>query len=162
MSSVQNDGFQVRAPKPIDVRYLKNETIPWVSIAEVNAGINAAYRYQGLTVLIGSREFWYIGGISDGSLVPKTASDTIINLTADGFYEFPTGNLIIAVVVTPDIDLGGFKAGSSMGAEDFIPAMQLPGDITTAITVAIWRNANQRIYFGGVSGSNTSIIIKTV
>jgi hypothetical protein len=162
MSSVQNDGFQIRAPKPIDVRYLKNEIIPWTSVAEVNTGINSAYRYQGLTVLIGSTEYWYIGGITDDKLIPKKTGDTILTLTSDGFYQFPTGQLVMAIVITPDVPLAAFKAGSSNGAEDFIPAMVVPEDITTAIVVAIWRNAAQRIYFGGVSGSNTSIIIKTL
>jgi hypothetical protein len=162
MSSIQNDAFDIRAPKPIDKRYLKNELIPWTSVVEVNSGINSAYRYQGLTVLISSTEYWYIGGITDDKLVPKKTGDIIVTLSSDGFYEFPTNNLVMAIVVTPDIPLGAFKAGSSNGAEDFIPAMAVPEDITTAIVVAIWRSSGQRIYFGGVSGSNTSIIIKTL
>lgn len=161
MSTPQNDAFDIRSPKPIDKRYLKSETIPWTSVAEVNAGINVAYRYQGLTVLINSREYWYIGGVTDDKLEPKTASDNIINLSSDGNYEFPTNSLVMALVITPDVTLPAFKAGSSPGAEDFVPAMSLE-PVTTAITVSIWRNAGQRIYFGGISGSNTSIIIKTI
>ena len=161
MSTPQNDAFDIRAPKPIDKRYLKNETIPWVSVAEVNTEIVSAYRYQGLTVLIGNREYWYIGGIADGNLIPKSDNDTIINLTADGFYTFPIASLIVALVITPDIDIN-FKAGSTVGGEDFVPTIPLEGGTSAALAVFLLRNAAQNMYFGGISGSNTTIVIKTL
>lgn len=160
MSTPQNDAFDIRAPKPIDKRYSKNEIIPWVSAAEVNTAIPVAYRYQGLTVLIGTREYWYIGGTANVNLVPKSDNGVTINLTADGFYTFPSGMLVVALVVTPDIVIN-FKAGSSPGAEDFVPTMQIQ-PAPTAIMVPIWRNEGQNIYFGGIGGSNTNIIIKTL
>lgn len=161
MSTPQNDAFDVRAPKPIDKRYLKNETIPWVSVAEVNTAIVSAYRYQGLTVLIGSLEYWYIGGIADGNLIPKTTGSVILTFSADGFYTFPTQVLIVALIVTPNV-LINFKAGSSVGAEDFIPTIQLTGGIAAALAVFLVRNAGQNIYFGGISGSSTTVVIKTL
>lgn len=161
MSTPQNDAFDCRAPKPLDKRYLKNEIIPWVSVAEVNAGIVSAYRYQGLTVLIGSVEYWYIGGITDNHLVPKATGSVILTLTADGFYTFPTQSLIVALIVTPDVTIN-FKAGSSVGAEDFVPTVQLAGGTAAALAVFLVRNAGQNIYFGGISGSNTTIVIKTL
>lgn len=162
MSTPQNDSFQFRAPKPADSRYLKNEIIPWVSVAEVNAAIPSAYRHQGLTVLIGTREYWYNGGTTDGNLVPKSESDnsaTLI-LTADGYYEFPTRVVVIALVVTTDT-LINFKAGSAVGLEDFVPTVQLSAG-SVVLGVLLLRNAGQRIYFGGISGSNTTIVIKTI
>lgn len=160
MSTPQNDAFDVRAPKPIDKRYLKNETVTWISAAEVNTAIVSAYRYPGLTVLINNVEYWYKDGIADGNLVPKTDNGTTLALSADGFWQAPSNLLVMALVVTPNT-LINFKAGSSAGAEDFVPTMQVPAT-TTPIVVAIWRATGQRIYFGGISGSNTSIIIKTL
>lgn len=160
MSTPQNDAFDIRAPKPIDKRYLKNEVTTWTSVAEVNAGIVSAYRYPGLTVLINNIEYWYKGGILDTNLVPKSDNAVTIVLTADGFWEAPSGLLVMALVVTPNIAIN-FKAGSAVGLEDFVPTMEIQ-PATTAIVVAIWRNTGQRIYFGGISGSNTTIIIKTL
>lgn len=163
MSTPQNDSFQIRAPKPIDSRYLKNEIIPWVSTAEVNTAILPAYRFQGLTVLIGTTEFWYMGGVADNNLVPKGQSNnsTTITLTADGFYTFPLQTLIVALIVTPNVDIN-FKAGSTVGAEDFVPTVQLPANVPSPIAVFLSRNQGQSIYFGGISGSNTTIVIKTL
>jgi peptidoglycan hydrolase-like protein with peptidoglycan-binding domain len=161
MSTPQNDAFQIRAPKPIDSRYLKNETIPWVSVAEVNAAIAAAYRYQGLTVLIVDKEYWYIGGTADGNLVPKTDSAISLELSADGFYTAPYDMLIAALIVTPDTGIN-FKAGSSAGAQDFVPELALQADIPAPITLFLVRSAGQTIHFSGISGSNTTIQIKTL
>lgn len=163
MSTPQNDAFDIRAPKPIDKRYLKNEIVPWVTTAEVNAGINSAYRYPGLTVLIGAQEYWYLNGIADVDLVPKDGGNSSItlNLSADGFYTFPDNSLIVALVVTP-ASLITFKAGSSAGANDFVYDLQLASGVPAAIAVFIWRNAGQSIYFSGISGSSATIIIKTI
>lgn len=161
MSTPQNDAFQFRAPKPADSRYLKNEIIPWTSVAEVNTAILSAYRHQGLTVLIGSIEYWYIGGVTDGHLVPKITGSVILTLTADGFYTFPTQTLIVALIVTPSVNIN-FKAGSSAGAEDFVPTLLLTATIPAALAVFLVRNAAQNIYFGGISGSSTTIVIKTL
>lgn len=165
MSTPQNDAFDIRAPKPIDKRYLKNEIIPWVSTAEVNAGINSAYRYPGLTVLIGTQEYWYLNGITDGDLVPKAGGNTSVtlNMSADGFYTFtnPGGSLVIALVVTPATDIT-FKAGSAPNGNDFVYDLPLVANTPAAIVVTIWRNQGQSIYFSGISGSSATVIIKTI
>lgn len=162
MSTPQNDSFQFRAPKPADSRYLKNEIIPWVSVAEVNAAIPSAYRYKGLTVLIGTLEYWYLNGITNSDLIPKNiGTTTVLNISADGFYTFPLATLIVALIVTPDADIN-FKAGSAEGLEDFVPTLQLEEDIPAPLAVFLYRNAGQSIYFGGISGSNTTIVIKTL
>ena len=160
MSTPQNDSFQIRAPKPIDSRYLKNETTPWVSAAEVNTAIIAPYRYIGLTVLIGSVEYWYIGGKTDNHLVPKRPGDIVLELSSDGFYTAPFAMLIAALVVTPTTNIN-FKAGSSSGAEDFVPAIPLVANVPAAITIFIQRNATQTIHFSGITAA-TQIVIKTI
>lgn len=161
MSTPQNDAFQIRAPKPIDSRYLKNELIPWTSVAEVNAAIHTAYRHQGLTVLIGQQEYWYMGGTTDNHLVPKNRGDIAIQLSANGYYTAPFGMLIVALIITPDANIN-FKAGSSSEAEDFVPEVPLQKDVPAPLAVFLWRNASQRIYFSGINGSNTTILIKTL
>lgn len=162
MSTPQNDAFRILAPKPIDSRYLKNEITPWASVSEVNTAINSAYRYVGLTVLIGTVEYWYLGDVTDGSLIPKNPQTSItLNLTNDGFYQFATTSLVVALVVVPNIAIN-FKAGSSAGAEDFVPTMTLDANVPAGIAVFLVRNTGQRIYFGGIAGSNTSITIKTL
>lgn len=163
MSTPQNDAFDVRAPKPIDKRYLKNEITPYATTTEVNAAINIAYRYQGLTVLIGSIEYWYMGGVTDGHLVPKDGGNASItlNLSADGFYTFPDNALIVAIIVTPSAPIN-FKAGSSSGAEDLVPTIPLAASTPAPLAVFLWRNAGQSIYFGGISGASASVIIKTL
>jgi hypothetical protein len=51
-------GFYPTTQRPVDERYLNNGTA-WVDEAEVLAGIATASRYIGLTVLIGSDEYWF-------------------------------------------------------------------------------------------------------
>ena len=70
-------GFQVSAYSPIDTRYLYfGNTVP-VPYASTSSAIssNPYYRYQGLTVLIGTQsnpqEYWWQNGTSDSDLVIK-------------------------------------------------------------------------------------------
>lgn len=161
MSTPQNDAFRILAPKPIDSRYLKNEITEWTSVAEVNAAIPSAYRHKGLTVHIAGVEYWYLGGTTDGHLVPKTTTGIELQLASNGFYTVPYRMLIVAFVVTPNIDIN-FKAGSSAGAEDFVPQLLLAANQTIPIAVFLWRNAGQTIHFSGITGSNTTIIIKNI
>lgn len=158
MGIILNDSLRVNAPKPTDARYMKNETIPWVSAAEVNAAIPAAYRHRGLTVLIGDSEFWYNGGTADVNLVKKSNTDIVLQLAADGFYEFPSDVLVTWVIAKPNIDINiglGAQAPGDL-TESFIGA-----NISYPFNIGLWRDAGQRIYFSGIAGSNTKVIIKT-
>lgn len=74
-----NDNIFLYAPKSVDDKYAIYQpggTIPYDSVASVNARINLAYRHIGLTVLIddGSvvAEYWYKDGIDDSDLILKT------------------------------------------------------------------------------------------
>lgn len=51
-------GFYPTTQRPVDERYLNNGTA-WVDEAAVLAGIASTSRYVGLTVLIGSDEYWF-------------------------------------------------------------------------------------------------------
>lgn len=66
-----NDSLQSESPKSLDNKYLKFGQFPYVSVADVNATIVSAYRSPGLTVLIGTVEYWYFNGVLDTSLIPK-------------------------------------------------------------------------------------------
>ena len=70
-------GFQVSAYSPIDTRYLyfgNTVPVPYASTSSAIAS-NPYYRYQGLTVLIGTQsnpqEYWWQNGTSDSDLVIK-------------------------------------------------------------------------------------------
>lgn len=160
MSIQVNDSIRVNAPKPTDARYLKAETTAWVSAAEVNTAIPLPYRHPGMTVLIGTSEYWYVGGVADVNLVKKSNTDIILNLTADGFYQFPADALIAALVVTPDVDIALSIGASAPG--DLYSGLVLGAGISSPINLMLWRNASQRIYFSGLAGSVTKIIIKTL
>lgn len=68
-----SDGF--RGPgKPLESKYLSPSNAAWADVAAVNAGILPAERHVGLTVLIGTAEFWYSPTTADGDLVEKTAA----------------------------------------------------------------------------------------
>lgn len=74
---VVNDSLQSNSLKSLDNKYLKNGTTPYASIAEANATIVSQYRSQGLTVLIGAQEYWYLGGVLDTNLILKSTTNSI-------------------------------------------------------------------------------------
>jgi hypothetical protein len=71
-----NDNIRILAPKPNDVRYLNPDNQPYLDAGEVNSTIPVSQRYEGLTVLIGSDEYWYSGGVGNSDLVLKISSSS--------------------------------------------------------------------------------------
>ena len=71
----QNDNFRIEAGKPIDDRYTKLG-VPYSDVGEVNSSIVISRRYRGLTVLIGTEEYWYLHSINDPDLILKTVEPT--------------------------------------------------------------------------------------
>ena len=100
-----NDNFKINAPKHIDTRYI-NLFTPYVSTAAANAAIVSAYRYLGLTVLIGTVEYWYQSGIADINLVPKLAGGGTVLVTADN-------GLTAGTPTASNVRLGGTLAVST-------------------------------------------------
>ena len=90
-----NDNVQLNAPKHIDTRYI-NLFTPWASTAAANAAIPTAYRYLGLTVLIGITEYWYQSSTADGGLIPKIGGVTAI-----------TANNGVNMSTSTNVQLGG-------------------------------------------------------
>lgn len=106
-----NDNFQINAPKHIDTRYI-NLFTPWASTAAANAAIPGAYRYLGLTVLIGTTEYWYQAGITDPDLVPKGVAGGLLTanngLTANTATNVQLGgSLMQDTNIQGDDGLGG-------------------------------------------------------
>lgn len=77
MAIVINDTLQNNAPKSLDNKYLLNGVTPYTSVAQANATILSSYRSAGQTVLIGSQEYWYLGGVADSNLILKSTVTTI-------------------------------------------------------------------------------------
>lgn len=94
-----NDNIKVNAGKPLDSKYL-NGTLAYVSTAAVNAAIPIGERYVGLTVLIGTDEYWYQNGITNVDLIIKAAATAIrqIGVSVDGLgSQVQVGSLGVSV-----------------------------------------------------------------
>jgi len=73
MAIVLNDNVNFRAPKPADDRYLNSSAQPYSNTAAAVAAIPVAYRFKGLTVNIGTDEYWWKTGTADTDLILKTS-----------------------------------------------------------------------------------------
>lgn len=92
-------GIKVLNPQPLDYYYYNNSGIPYVSTTQANTQISSSIRYIGQTVLIGTVEYCYKTGITDGDLVIKNAggggSSTFTSLTdGPGNYTGRSLNLV--------------------------------------------------------------------
>lgn len=92
MAIIFGDSYQNNSPKPVDNKYgrfVSGAFRAYTNVAEANSTISSAYRYKGLTVLIGDgtndAEYWYKGGVTDQSLVLKSASPGGSDYTFEGF-----------------------------------------------------------------------------
>ncbi|KAH0542027.1 hypothetical protein GP486_008676, partial [Trichoglossum hirsutum] len=72
-----NDAIQNNAPKSLDNKYLKNGITPYASVDDVNSTIVGPYRHQGLTVLVGGQEYWYLGGTANNNLILKSTANSL-------------------------------------------------------------------------------------
>lgn len=84
MSVVVNDSIQSNSPKSLDNKYLKAGIATYSSVGEVNGFLVQPYRHRGLTVLIGSDEYWYRDGVTDGDLILKSGTGSSVWGTITG------------------------------------------------------------------------------
>lgn len=96
MSITINDQFQNNSGKSLDSKTGKivlGKTVPYNSVAEANALIPSAYRYQGLEVLVmeggNAVTYMYRDGIGDGNLVFASAVNTPL------YHDTATGKIAI-------------------------------------------------------------------
>lgn len=117
-------GFQVSAYSPIDTRYLyfgNTVPVPYASTSSAIAS-NPYYRYQGLTVLIGTQsnpqEYWWQNGTSDSQLVLKQSGGTgnITGSASNGYVTLWTGTTSIGYTSSLywDNPTNGLLVGSNL------------------------------------------------
>lgn len=149
-----NDNFKINAPKHIDTRYL-NLFTPWADVASANAGTPSAYRYLGLTVLIGTIEYWYQAGVADINLVPKTGAGT--SVTANNGITLTGSNLQLGGTIIHDtlLDLTGtnFKLYINATSNTVSPFVVSNSGIATAILGQVTGSPGGAIAIRGVAGA---------
>jgi len=92
MAIVFNDNIQPNAPKSLDSRYSiyeSGQTRAYNNTLEVLNKLDLAVRHKGLTVLVGSDEYWFKEGILDSNLVIKTN-----NIDSSSFVKLTTNQTI--------------------------------------------------------------------
>lgn len=99
MSVVVNDSIQSNAPKSLDNKYLNLGAVPYTTTSDANTTILSAYRSRGLTVLIGSAEYWYRDAIGDVNLIPKGIPSVVSPLSID-----PTTQILSIAKATNSTD----------------------------------------------------------
>lgn len=149
-----NDNFQINAPKHIDTRYL-NLFTPWANTTAANAGTPPAYRYLGLTLLIGTIEYWYQAGVADVNLVPKTGAAT--SITANNLLTLTGSNLQLGGTIVHDtlLDLTGqnFKIFVNATSNSVSPFIVSNSGTATAILGQTTGGATAAIAIQGVAGT---------
>jgi hypothetical protein len=94
-------GFQVSAYSPIDTRYLDfSNTIPIPYSSTSSAiSLNPNYRYQGMTILVGTssnpQEYWWKNGTSDSQLILKKIDGSISGSASNGYVTIWSGTTSI-------------------------------------------------------------------
>jgi hypothetical protein len=165
MPSDQNTPIQLNAPFPnLDNKYFDGSTgLPWASKAAVLASATVAeeFRGKGLTVLIGKREWWFRDGVTDDKLVPKGNYDVVVLNNVDGSYVLEDEELLQNIVVVPNNgNVVDFKVGLTAGASDLVAGVNLTANKGNAFSVPVYANGNTTIYFSGIAGVSSQVIIK--
>lgn len=117
MAIVFNDNIQPNAPKSLDSRYTvyeSGQTRAYNNTLEVLNKLDLAVRHKGLTVLVGSNEYWFKDGILDNNLVQKTViidtSDLVTisgNQYIAGAKGFSSTLTTVGINTTGDISITG-------------------------------------------------------
>ncbi len=85
MGIVLNDNLSIQAGKPADAKYLNSSNATYTNVAAAKSAIPVSYRYPGLTVNVGTDEYWWKTGLTDGDLVLKTLGTGFVNpMTTQG------------------------------------------------------------------------------
>lgn len=95
MAIVFNDNIQTNTPKSLDSRYAvyeSGQTRPYNNTLEVTNRLDLSVRYIGLTVLVGTDEYWFKSGILDNNLIKKT-----IDVDTNNFVTINTNQTITGI-----------------------------------------------------------------
>jgi len=126
MSQKINDNFQVNGPKSLDNKYTKyvnGVSVPFASIAEANAAINIAYRYEGLQVAVNDGTFKiyvYTGGVADENLVELLSDYNFLTEETDPVWNADKTNYYTKAQVDTAVD----------AKQDLIPYTTVPNTRT--------------------------------
>lgn len=96
-------GIRVLNQLPTEDKYLNNG-IPYTGVTQANTLVPIGIRHTGLTLNIGGVEYWYSGGITNGSLVAKSFGGGTGTTTANNGLT-KIGNTIV---------LGGTLTGNTI------------------------------------------------
>jgi hypothetical protein len=85
-------GFRVANPEPLDSKYG-----PYASIPAALASVAAGERYVGLTVNVNGVEYWWKSGTTNGDLVEKIVSPTVVttNIAGNVTIDLSAGRMFI-------------------------------------------------------------------
>ena len=106
-------GTWVGSQNPNDAKYF-NDTQPWVSVAEVLAGIPIGERHIGLTVNVDKVEYTFKDGIEDADFVLRDKTITINSITTGE----PTGSYAVLNVVS--LTQAEYDAGAKVATTFYI------------------------------------------
>jgi hypothetical protein len=107
MAKTLNDNFKISAGRPIDSKYLNQSNTAYTGTSQVFSQIPVPERYLGLTVLVGSQEYWFKNGVSDGSLIQKIA-------TVTNGLTLATNNYVLGGALTGDTKITGAAGTKSL------------------------------------------------
>ncbi len=79
MGIVLNDNLSIQAGKPADAKYLNSSNATYTNVAAAKSAIPVSYRFIGLTVNVGTDEYWWKTGLTDGDLILKVSSTSFSN-----------------------------------------------------------------------------------
>ena len=166
MAITFNDNLQINAPKPADAKYMNftgGIAQPWASVAAANAGINAAYRYQYLTIFVLMNgdpiEFWYRTGTADGNLEPKTKESYTLN--ANGSITLTANYAYNRIVVLPINNLSNLTIGTTNGGTDIEPGIPVTVGVPYSLDYPFYYLSNTPIFFGGIASGTKILLYKT-
>ena len=108
MAIILDDSIRVGQQKPTDDRKYNNLT-PYTSVAQANSLLPLAVRYDGLTIIINSVEYWYHLGIADSNLIIKSGGGTVIPIENIGVWSplsgYTAGNTYVSYVNSGSSDI---------------------------------------------------------
>jgi len=157
-----SNNFTLSSPKNIDDRagkFISGVWRPYVDLTEANSSISSFYRYNGLTVCVGTpsayQEYWYYGGVGDEDLViksptlkwtTKTASSTLLESEIFIRVDATTGdiNLTLPSLATHPIVIKRVDTSDNevniLGNIDETPSAIQPLSINSSLTFAYFED----------------------
>jgi hypothetical protein len=161
-----SDNFLTQANKPTDSRamdYSSGSSVPYASISAATSEINAAYRYQFMTIWCTSptgliTEYWWRSGTLDADLEPKTTESYTLN--SNGSITMTAPYYIIGVSVQPPTLISNLQIGTTSGGNDLEPGSPVAAGANYTLTWGGRILTNTTIWFTGIVTGTLILIDK--